>query len=338
MSNIAVLKEQLRRFWPIIPLTLVGYAVFILIPIFLQDNVLRENSVVQLIYMGNTAMRVSTLLVPFAIVMFLFHPLFDSRTATAFHHFSDNKNVVFWMNIIAGVALMLAPLVAVGLFTLIINDPSASGMFFLRMTVSYLFYFSVFIMAAMLAGNAFMAIILCLLLPILPYVIYSVGILAARLYLPSLDISSAPESAIIMGNTNPVMWYENLERINQGVLYVSFTSIMAIVLFIANISFCERKAERAGDMVVFSSVKFALVLLSSLIGAILLGDFLAERIIEDTSAFYGLMPGFVVIFIIMQMVVEKTFNIGNKIEQFLPMGIVAAVLFGGMFVVNNWVL
>jgi len=113
---------------------------------------------------------------------------------------------------------------------------------------------------------------------------------------------------------------------------------MAIVLFIANISFCERKAERAGDMVVFSSVKFALVLLSSLIGAILLGDFLAERIIEDTSAFYGLMPGFVVIFIIMQMVVEKTFNIGNKIEQFLPMGIVAAVLFGGMFVVNNWVL
>jgi len=338
MAHSAVMKEQLRRFWPIMPIMLFVYVIAVLLPIYSQSGstYYEAQAVEQLFSMNNVQLRISTAFVPLIIVMFLFHPLFNTQAATAFRHYSENKFMLFWANMFAGFILMLVPLILVNLFILPHASPMAVVGFLVRISVSYTFYFAAFTLAVTLAGNAFMAVFLCVLIPVLPVLVYKLSLIIASLYVFGFTTASVADPLVILEYTNPIMQFESVNQINQGVLYITYTTITSVLLLAANTCFCLRKAEHAGNLIAFSVIKLVLVFILSVAGLVMLGSFTAMHITSRFFIFLYCVLGFVLAFVVAQMLVEKTFDIRCKLKPFLPVGGAACALYVILLLITSF--
>jgi len=359
----ALLKEQIKRFWPLIPITCLGYLLFIILPlyVYVMGNNHHDSAelMIAVLTMQHPFIIASTVLVPFCAVMTLFSYMFSENAAIGFYGYSKNKGQLFWTNVLAGFFLILAPLVvlAVGIFIGVVYPPGvevplalfpdggievgqlintmpALGGFFLRLIIALLFYFSMFLFVCTLAGNGLSALLLNLLFPILFTVLYALSIAMASVYVVGLDLSNALSPQMMLRHSNPIMWYQSFGTENPMLFYLAFSVASLILLIAANVCFHKRKLEHIGNAVVFESFKMVLIFLISLAGMIVIGRFYITLASGRLSIYYGYTLGFAIAFCLSMMLFEQSFYIMHRIKLIIPSVIIMVLMYVSIMVVT----
>jgi len=355
MINISMLLEQLKRFWPIALFTALGYLLIVALPVYIHagGGNYQESAriMVEILSMQNPFIMAATIIVPFGTAMALFSYLFNEKATVIFWSFSDNKNQLFWTNVSAGLILNLVPLLVlcvaffvgvrqpvgfelpVGLFprglaagTVINSFPVVVG-FFLRLSLSFAFYFSLFLLAATLSGNGLTAFLLSIFLPILPVFLYRVIMQIAYGYVVGLDVTNVFGNLTVFGYTNPLIWDWEFVEPSWTLHFIVFMVLTLVILIIANICFRTRKIDRAGEPIVFEPLKKVLIFLIAFAGMIVMGRFFMTLTTARLFMYCGFVIGFAITFYVSHMVFDRNFNVLYKFETIIPYVIIAVFLY-----------
>lgn len=373
--NHALFIEQLKRFWAIGALTFLAFFLGIYLP--LNQNLMRGNNswilsgFSDLFEFSNFFFLILMFIIPLSAVLALFSYSNKEPSTTAFHCFPVNKKQLFFSNLAAGLVLMLVPLLVLCVLLVmpptvvhlyewdslimaqvrvgsgVINTVPQVAMFFLRASIGFSFYFSLFALAASVTGNRVVTGLLSLVFPVIPFGILMLVAGAGELYLFGINTfgNTMERVAIyVLMFINPVSWNEVLSgMVRRGMmgggglppdLPIIFIYIFILSVFTAIACWCyhKRKQERAGDSIVFVPIKNILVFLLSLAGMVFFGTFIMAMAGARFWLYPGFIIGFVLTYFIAQMIAEKTFMVRNKIKSLIPFGLVmvgiyAAVLF-----------
>jgi len=374
MISTALMKEQLKRFWFFMPLSLLAYALFVIFPIYIHaggrnaiGNIYtRAEGMLELLSMSNPVMLTATVAIPLIVVMLLFAYLFNPKATTTYYALTDSKHQLYWTSFINGLILIVVPLLILSLFLLIrvrmpvvipdgfaaLEYPSslfsrqlASNAiintfpvilgFFLRIVVSFVFIYALFLLAVTVSGNWVAAGFIFGLLPMIPLLLQRLIILIGSTYVFGFYPVRVWSVETIISYSNPLAWAWNWgERAAQPVFFLIYIGITIALMLIANACFVGRKIEKAEDTVVFSSFKSVLIFSLSVIGMITMGGYLMSLLSGRWFMYYGFVLGFLITFCITQMIFSKTFNIIPKMKWILPSAGVVGAFYGIMLLVT----
>ena len=326
--NFALLREQLKRFWLIGALLIIAYFLMGIMPIYLsnRNTAAQAREMIDLLHHSHPIPMFTMVMSPFLLILALFPYHTSYRAAAFFYSLPIKKKQLFWTNIITAAMLMLGPLLlfCVMLLRPVYHDnfpfaqintlPAVAG-FFVRMAIGKLFYYAVFALAAAVAGSKAVAIILCVAFPFIPLGIGGLIDAFASRYLFGFNALGSPVTNILGLVTNPVVWDTNLL-----LFYAIYPAGMAVLVFVAYICSHKRKHERTGDSIVFTVFKRFFIFALSFFGAVILGSILRSSFRSHTMLYFGGVIGFVLAYIIAQMIVEKTLNIRHKLKTFIYYG------------------
>jgi len=359
LINKPLLIEQLKRFWLISALSFVAYLLTVIVPLLNARPSNQHFMIRDILSMQHPMLIVAIVIVPFCVVMALSTFHFNGTSALAFYSFPITKKQLFLTNFATGTILLILPLILMSIFLLIpiytpstthnwANDmlPPTPGTiintfpvvtrFFIRMAISFIFYFGVFTLAASVAGNRVISILLCMILPFIPTALLALVLGAASLYIFGVsDMHFDQLMTSTISYTNPLAW--SVSRTPFSISYYIVYIAIAIALFcIAYVCSYSRKLERTGDSVVFIALKNVLVFLLSILGMIAMGAFIMYLTNSRIGLYFGFMLGFVLAYFIAQMIAEKTFNIKHKAKTLLPYSIIILGLYTVMLIITNF--
>ena len=216
----------------------------------------------------------------------------------------------------------------------VVNSAWRVMTFFGRNVVGLMFFFGVFLLAVSLAGSRLVSILLCATLPFVPLGVHGLIFGMSSLYLFGVH-GAMGDFNQIAGYTIPVAaWHEVINGnaahdIGIWVHSVVYITIAAAVVALAYLCSCMRKHERTGESVVFNKFKNIMVFALSIAGMVAMGAFMAALFGGRVWWYIGFVLGFTLMFIIAQMIMEKTFDIRHKIKQLVPFG---GIMVGGYVV------
>ena len=244
LINKALLLEQLKRYWAIGAIALLGYILVVFLPVFAPFRDTQEftwnqqRNLIHLLELRHPFMVFMTILAPLCSALALFGFANNGPSTTAFHSFPINKKQLFCTNMLAGGILLLVPLLLLSLMMLFparitLWDwgataeypymPSEIGLytvntvprifaFFLRVSLSLIFYFAFFALAASMSGIKFVAGLLSFAIPLLPAGGMLLAALATHFYIFGVEPSFISND--VFGNlilyTNPFFWFTDL--------------------------------------------------------------------------------------------------------------------------------
>lgn len=129
MVNSALLKEQLKRFWPVSLIAAAAYFLGVMLPLFSvmgdEDRFFEPvRHLSNILTFGNVVLILGMVVVPLVVVTCIFRFYFSSKAATAFYSMPLNRNQLLGSSMLAGTILILLPLLAfIPLFFVSINVP-----------------------------------------------------------------------------------------------------------------------------------------------------------------------------------------------------------------------
>ena len=211
--------------------------------------------------------------------------------------------------------------------------------FFVRMTVGFAFYFSVFLLAVSVSGNRVVSVLLCGTFPFIPISIHFLFEVVGTVYVFGHTNLNGMQNSIetTTSLTNPVVWGMIIEGAESLLrYYLAYIGITAALLLVAYICSHKRKQERTGDSVVFTTLNNICVFLVAMSGMIVMGAAGLGALRSRVAMYFGFVIGFAIFYIIAQMIAEKSFNIGGKIKSLVPYGAIMAGLYITMLLVTNF--
>jgi len=319
MINTALLKEQLKRFWGLSALLFVGYALTIALPLSMGSWIRMENEF----------RMFSLLIAPLIAVIVLFMFQNQVKSSIAMHSYPLTRNQLLATNALAGMLLLVLPLIAfcVMIFPILLFHSDALnsildiGHFFSITALSLLFYFSLFTVAAMLSGNSIITLLLCVALPLLPIGIYMLATAICEFYV--FGFYSRTNLDEYLAFIHPIFFSRGGGRVeHKPFQIVSYSLIIIAAAACCVLAANKRAHEREGDSVAFPYVKNALVFVLSVSGLLFMGFILFEMFTTVSAMYIGFAIGFFIAYCIAQMIIEKTFNILNKMKDFIKFGAV----------------
>ena len=366
MISTALLKEQLKRTWPFMLLTTLAYVLLIILPIYLQaggvNYFTRAQRLVELLSMENRFMLAATMLIPFGIVMLSFSNLFSTQKAAAYFLLTSSKGRLFWTKVFSSLILMVVPLLIlsalmfirvrypVGSYELeyaaqlfsgrigpgnIITTFPVIAAFFLRVTMTSVFYFALFLLASSVSGNRVIATGIAVLLSAAPVLIHRLVIQLGVFYVRGFYAVNTLSAETIIAYVHPLAWAQNWGEESQAAHFFIYLGIAAIMLTLAYAFFTARKVERAGDNVVFRTVKVALVFILSIGGMVILGGYLSSLLVGRWFLYYGFVLGFALVFFASNMIFDGSFSIAKSVKRIMPMIGAVALLYGIMLFITG---
>jgi len=369
--NTALLLEQLKRFWPIAALSMLGYVLFIVQPLYFPTHFhpsRTSQDMIDLLTMSNPFVVIGMVAVPFVTALALFSYPYRVASATAYHSFPVNRAQLFFTHVLAGLLLIVVPLLLLSLALLMpvsfvshswhsasmtelglahgstINTiPRLIG-FFLRNALGFTLYFAIFTLAASLAGNRVIAVILSVVIALAPLGIMGLGEAVGSFYVFGFGMFRGHVMENVAQYSNPVAWmtaYNNWGRMHNPVnpirpLYPFFISYSLITLAgfgLAFLAYRLRPQERAGDTIAFLAAKRVFIFLLALGGMVTFGVFLLSTTGSRIGYYIGFIVGFIITYFIAQMMAEKTFRVGHKVKDVLSYGAVAIGLYIALLLV-----
>jgi len=298
----------------------------------------------------------SVVVAPLIIVAILYKFQNQVGAITAMNSYPLTRNQILTTNALAGMILLILPLIVLCVmmilpthqyyralfrstrnlpvlmfhvnyqFGALHNSILVLSRFFLITALSFLFYLSLYNVAAALSGNTIMTLLLCAALFFLPTGLLNLAWIISEYYVlgfyPLVDLYDYFHPFFVY----PVLWWPDEGHIRiQAITY----SVIILVLAACCILVTNKRAhERAGDSLVFPFAKNALIFFLSVCGLLLIG-FIFFGIFWSTFAMYiGFIIGFFSAYCIAQMAAEKTFNILNKTKDFIQFGKFGAVAVG----------
>lgn len=310
------------------------------------------------------------LLAPFCAVMAFYPYYFAPNAAGAFYTFPINKRQLFWTNAVAGLILMIVPLVIFGILLLmpihypgpiihpnweqtidfpqalfsnvmvgsVINSFSVIVGFIARLALGMFFYYSVFLLAISVSGNRVVAILLCGAIPLIPIGAHVLIEVIATIYVFGYEgLTNNTRLLYTAGLTNPVGIGNIIRDSTQPLVlyYASYIIITVVLTAVAYICGHIRKLERTGDSVVFTTISKICVFLVATSGMIFIGAISMSTLSSRTALYIGFVIGFIIAYFIGQMIAEKTLDVRHKIKTLIPYGGIMVGLYAVMLFVTN---
>jgi hypothetical protein len=248
----AFFREQMKRSWPLILLTLIGFTFFVIFPIYIhgggRDVYISAKVMIEVLAMEHPFMIITSILLPFVVAMILFSPIFGKKSATTAYQMAGGKDTLFWSNFLAGIVLILVPLLIASLLLLIpvrfptsfnglealtypadlftgglsgnqiINTLPVIMAFFARIAVTALFYFMMIILMVSISGSRMVAGVLSLIVPFIPNGLERFVTLVQTVYVFGYDRRGLPPMEEVLGYANPLRWFG--QTFVEGVAYV----------------------------------------------------------------------------------------------------------------------
>ena len=368
MINKALLIEQLKRFWLVSLLFCTLFFGLMLLFVFsAHEGTQTMRGIMGFLKMEHTGLIFVSLALPVTVAACVFSFLYNRKASTLFYTLPLNRNQLFATNALAGIILCMIPVIFMSLLMLIpvpiadnrgwfmdthflpdavfldvatrsigdaINPFPVVALFFLRLTLTVLFYFALSWLAFTLAGNFVIGILTAFFINILPTGLFVLTHAIADQFvfgMSGMNVFAPFETAIIY--SSPLAWYEAIHR---GVSLYAHFALVTVALFAgAWVAGRLRHVERTGDSIIFSPVKHLLIFLVSISFSIIIGMFIWTA--RPTPLFFhlGLIIGLVIGLVISQMIAEKSFQIGSKLKTFPYFIGVALVLYGGILFITQ---
>ncbi|MCR5468766.1 MAG: ABC transporter permease [Lachnospiraceae bacterium] len=362
--NSTIIKRTIKQGWPI----LVGYIMVLLMefPVSLAVNLsqwkmwnewtsesyLEElQTQIKMNVSGSAGGGFMFVIMGIILAIYLFAYLYTARNANMMHAFPVTRKELFLSNVVAGLIMLLVPIVVTGLLGVAIIAANSAElvsygfiwMYFMAMYA--LFYFGLAVCVCMFTGNVvaapvFYSIMLLLYGGIACIVKGIEGSFGYGLSTEIIDLDSP---------FNPVLYLDGHSGINEvaystaeGYFYnytpigfdvaASYAVIGIALLVAAYALYRRRRVETAGDWI---SVGWAKPLFRWGIGFGVgtLGALVFMELISSSREiiFFPIMLVFILVFFVFsQMIIMKDFRVINK--KLMIEGIVCSVLFTGFFV------
>jgi len=385
--NTALYFEQLKRFWPIAAIAMLGYLLFIVQPLFSPSFYHAEHttqSILHIMSMRDPILIFAMVAVPFFTALALFSYPYRVASTTAFHSFPVNRMQLFFTQGFAGLTLMLAPLFLLTLILLVpinfassrtvfdssvgfplifgrsrilvgevINTVPRMAGFFLRNALGFTMHFAVFTLAASIAGNRVIAVLLSGVFSFTPMALVGLSGVIGSFYIFGFGLAPFSPVETVGIYTHPGNWAMVFggfttvwPQMNGGggqfafsrslaPFFISYGLITLATFGLAFLAYRLRPQERAGDTVAFLPVKRVLIFLFALAGMVVLGIFWLNVSGSRFLMYIGFVVGFVIAYFIAQMIAEKSFRIGHKIKHVVTYGAVALGLYAMLLLVTG---
>ena len=371
--NTALLKEQLKRYWPIAAMAMLWYLLTIVLRFYETGSTVNYHRIsadmIRLLSLELDPMIWTMVAVPFCTAMVLFSYPFKAASTTAFHSFPINRRQLFFTNWLTGLLLMLVPLMILSLGLLapvrfveysvsdwivqsfipgladgdVINTPIRVGGFFLRSALAFSLYFAIFMLAMSLAGSRVTAILLAGAIAIVPTALVGLSRVIGELYIFGLAMPSP--IGIVTMHVHPLFWsrafgwhtfgFRAGTLSNWHTLYISYGLITLAGFGLSYLAYRLRPQERAGDAVVFIPLKRVLIFLVAMAGMFFMGVIGLFAIGGRVGLYLGFVLGFAIAYFIAQMLAEKTFRVGHKAKHLASYGVVAVGIYLLLVLVTN---
>ena len=363
LINSALFFEQLKRFWPIGALSMLTYLLFVLQPLYFPSGSASQGNasriMTQLIGMSHPFLVMSMVAVPFIAALALFSYSYRGASATAYHALPVNRRQLFFTHGLVGLTFILVPLLILSLVLLVPVQYVSSGWswnaghielsrgqvintfprvvgFFLRNALGFITYFAIFVLAASLAGNKVIAVLLSGVFVFAPMGLVGLFEVVGSYYIFGFGAISFNAVEIVAAYSNPVGWmmaYESPQPMSLVPFFISYSLITLACLCLAFLTNKLRPHERAGDTVAFLPVKRVLIFLFALSGMVIMGVFWLNAVGSRVGYYFGFVIGFVIAYFIAQMIAEKTFRVGDKAKQLISYAVAAAGLYALLLLV-----
>lgn len=362
LINTAMIKEQLKRFLPISLISFLAY-IGILICIWNEkhsDGTYSYYSVAVRIFEQRSIIMEFILVVSaFVVVLVSFLYNFSPKSAGTVHSYPVTKKQIFLSNVVSGYILFLIPLF---IFCMLLSYPKilvnerylefnavqyqlngimAIVQLFLRSILIFSFYFSVFLLASVLAGNAIYYFILSVALPLLHLGFHLLLMYIKQLYIFGSPINLRYTQGYIL-NTNAVFLGLFRNEPHYFITIIIYIAIAVVLFVLSAYLYGRRKLERSGDSLVFKPAKCAFVCLASIAGMFLNGALFYGIFFRWPMIYIGYAIGFVVAYFISQMMVEKNLSLFVKKKEFKfylagGVSVLAVILFVGITDITGYV-
>ncbi|MCL1884817.1 MAG: hypothetical protein FWF81_13820 [Defluviitaleaceae bacterium] len=201
--------------------------------------------------------------------------------------------------------------------------PIIAGLF-MRMALITVFYFAMAWLAFSLAGHGIIALLICGIMPFVPFAFISLAGLIAQLYIFGHISSFFVLSSQFFAYHNPAVWgnilnhFQGLSRMQAVIIPYTTNTILTITMFAGAFAVSRiRKPERTGNSVMFGPVKNVLVFLVSFVGMLIVGGILFATSESLFMLHVGFIIGFAIAYVIAQMIAEKSFYIFPKLKYLL---------------------
>ena len=336
--NIALLKEQLKRFWGLSALLFIWYVATIALPVSMLGQYRDYLAFATLI-----SLTISVLFAPLVAVIVLFRFQNQAKSAAVMNSYPLTRNQLHATNALAGMVLLILPLLAICTFMvfhdlfsypIFIAYPESSQFsdstfviiwLFSFTALSFLFYLSLYIIAAMLSGNSIITLLLCATLHLLPIALRSLVLVICEYFV--LGFYSRINIFDFLAYLHPTIFI--LLGLHEG--YMLSIGLWCSIIIAALVICCvvaanKRAHELTDDSVVFPYVKNVLVFILSVSGSLLTGYIFFIIFLSAFAMYVGFAIGFFIAYCIAQMIAEKTFNIMKKIRDSIKFGAIAVGL------------
>jgi hypothetical protein len=348
-----LLREQLKRFWYLALVQMALYGI-ILLTVY-SDAISGPRQMLNVLQMSHIIIPMAMLFFPFFAVSAMFTYLFRVQSADVTHSLPYTRTQLFCTNVLTGLILMIVPLLLFCVFCLNpVYMPGSLGrigtplnpfgdiaLFFGRMLLALVFYYAVYLVCVMASGNIIMFIVAGGALPFLPITLHIVWQFLKSFFLTGYDVSSHLNAGLAekLFISNPIfMMFQIQGGIDMNPYIITYGITALVLCVLAFFLYRLRRLERAGETLVFTPAKNALVFfLASAVSAALtftaialLAEFAGIYIANDFAILLLFALFFVVFYYLGHMMMERTIHVKSK-RKLLKW--FAAVL-GGILVVG----
>ena len=273
--------------------------------------------------------------VPVIASVVVYRYLHTKKQVDLFHSLPISRSAMYVTNLVSIITLVFAPVILNGIITVI--EASAMGFSVTYAVISMLWQLfinfvmlSISVVAVMLTGNSFAAIVVTYIINLMPaaYVLLTTGIFTQNLYGYS-EIGSITEQFVI--HLPMVRYCSLLGMFYQdevfpkliGIWEIIITLVIAVILFaVSYVLYKKRKSETAGEVVAFGILNPVFKVLITF-AVSMLGYFAFS--VNDANILLMTVTVLIITFVVwfgLEMVITKAVKVFGKYKGFLVFSVI----------------
>ena len=311
----SLIKENMRRFWPI---PLVGFVYYFLVGIFplmirdVLNNVGDNWYFIEILANENPGMYLASLFLPLFAAVAVFGYMHKTASVSYMHAMPFSRARLFDTGFLSGLLMCWIPMLLTGLMLFIFaggGDGTSAYNVFLWIAENLLvilFNYSVCALSACIAGTAVHQILLSFFLLFIAPIMWLLGQMYMELYLKGYSTQNSELARIF----NPWI-YMIMERHYSVRAWIFFAILTLALIVLSYVLHKERKMERAGDGLVYGFMVPVVSYIAAFLGMTMLGVYF-EAMIGSESRIFGYAAGAFLGFMISRMILFKTAKVFNK--------------------------
>lgn len=337
-----IVRDNFKKFWTVPAFGLFWLLIWGLVPVMLLSSADDIIEITHFTYNVNIGYPIFVLLMPIVCGLTVFSYLQNPSASNHMHSLPLSRSKLFWANVLSGLLMIAAPIIANGIIMSIYAACTGNPMFFKWMIVTFICSAAVFAItafAAMISGNTLMHLFnACFFNGVLALILI-VFIILCDTMLTGYETSDG----LMMFTRYSNAFTASIGRGSRLLICIVYLAVTAVALLVAWAIYKKRPIERTGESLIFSWTRGLLFLICVFSGALLIGLFIATIMSGDSIArldhimIIGMLIGGVATFVIGSILIDRSSKIFTK-QNLLPAAIALALAFVVSGAVNADVL